>query len=34
MDVSDILEANLDNIRKIFSTYFSSVKKFMTYEDI
>lgn len=34
MDVNDVLEANSENLRKIYQTYFSSVKKYLTYDDI
>lgn len=31
IEVNDILEANLENLKKIYSSYFNSVKKFMLY---
>ena len=34
IDVNDILEANLENLKKIYANYFSSVKKFITYDDV
>ena len=34
IDVNDILEANLENLKKIFAVFFSAVKKFVTFEDV
>ena len=34
IDVNDILDANQANLTKIFNSYFTAVKKYVTYEDI
>lgn len=34
IDVNDILEANLENLRKIYNLTFTSVKKYITFQDI
>ena len=34
IDVNDILEANLENLNKIYRTYFTSVKKYIVFEDV
>lgn len=34
IDVHDILDANLENLNKIYKTYFTSVKKYVVFEDI
>ena len=34
IECNDILEANLENLRKIYSFYHSSVKKYLVAEDI
>ena len=33
-DIQNIFEANLDNLRRIYSLHFSSVKKFVYWDDI
>lgn len=32
--MNDVLEANLKNLEKIYANYFTSVKKFITYDDV
>jgi hypothetical protein len=34
IDVNDILEANLENLKKIYQIHFTSVKKFLTFDDV
>lgn len=34
MDVHDLFDANIDSLKKIYLSYFSSVKKYVTIEDI
>ena len=34
INVNDILEANLDSLKRVYSTFFTAVKKFMDLKDV